>query len=485
MKTAFSNIRTMKKSFIFLLIFGLPSIFFAQTVFVSESMSLKSGEWYEIIGKLKGRYLLYKTTFDGSDEIKGYDEKMNLKWVKELEYDHKKAKVLNISSTKNDFTLIYQYLEKGRTIVKAHKYDPGANLIDSVTIYDLKTTYNDNEKQIVQSDDKSKVLIYQIENQSMVKAISFDIENMKVLWGSVFSPAGLAFQNDFLQVLVSDIGDMYFILGKDNQKTKREKHVYEIYVGNKETVASSITFFTFPMQERLTFDITFEYDNLNKSIVAGGLYSEKSKTKSMGYFYLSISPENPNDYRLVFEPFDDEFVSTFLGKNTDASKGLNEAVVQEIILRTDGGILIVGEYAVQTERQAAGSGLGTGIGHVYYDYNYDDLFVISIHPYGQTHWNTILHKRQYSYDDNGVYSSYLLLKTASSLRFVFNDEIKYENTVSEYVLKGDGKYDRNSILNTKNKKLRLAFVKGVQVRSSEYIVPSEFRNRLSLVKINY
>jgi hypothetical protein len=77
------------------------------------------------------------------------------------------------------------------------------------------------------------------------------------------------------------------------------------------------------------------------------------------------------------------------------------------------------------------------------------------------------------------------MKTAKSLSFIFNDDIKYENTVSEYIIKGDGKSDRNSILNTKNKKMRLLFRRGVQVGASEFIVPSEFRNRLSLVKFKY
>ena len=146
---------------------------------------------------------------------------------------------------------------------------------------------------------------------------------------------------------------------------------------------------------------------------------------------------------------------------------------------------MVGEQAIHSERQSVGAGtMGSAIGHVYYDYYYDDLFVISIHPDGMTHWKTILHKKQYSYDDDAIYSSYFLMKTATSLSFVFNDEIKYENTVSEYVLKGDGNYDRNSILNTKNKKLRLLFRKGMQVSANEFIVPSEHRNRLRLVSIN-
>jgi hypothetical protein len=476
----------MKKLFIFFLILGAPGFFYAQTVLLSEPMPLKSGEGYDIIGKLKDRYLLYQNTLDGKEEVSGFDAQMKLKWTKELELDHKRSKILNISSTKEDFTFIYQYTAKGRTILKAAKYDPGANLIDSVTIYAFKSTYYEANLQLIQSEDKSKLLLYQIENQNKVKAISFDIENMKVLWSSMFLPRGLEFQSDFIQVLVSNKGHMYFILGKDNRKNKREDHIYDIYVGNEETSSKGISFFTFPMKEKLTFDVVFTYDNLNNRIVAGGLYSEKTRTKSVGYFYFNISPENPDDYRLVFEPFEDEFISNFLGKQVDASKGINEAVVQEIILRRDGGILMVGEQAIHTERQTVGAGsLGGSVGHVYYDYYYDDLFVISIHPDGETHWKTILHKRQYSYDDDALYSSYMLLKTATSLRFVFNDEVKYENTVSEYILKGDGNYDRNSILNTKNKKLRLAFRKGIQVGSNEYIVPSEFRNKLTLVNIKY
>ena len=53
------------------------------------------------------------------------------------------------------------------------------------------------------------------------------------------------------------------------------------------------------------------------------------------------------------------------------------------------------------------------------DYHYEDIVVISIHPDGQTHWKTILPKRQYSQDDNAIYSSFFLLKTPKSLRLLF------------------------------------------------------------------
>ena len=84
-----------------------------------------------------------------------------------------------------------------------------------------------------------------------------------------------------------------------------------------------------------------------------------------------------------------------------------------------------------------------------------------------------------------MYSSYFLFKTPSSLRFLFNDEVKYENTVSEYVLKGNGQAERNSLLSTENLKLRLRFRDAIQVDANELIIPSERRNRLRLVRLNY
>ena len=84
-----------------------------------------------------------------------------------------------------------------------------------------------------------------------------------------------------------------------------------------------------------------------------------------------------------------------------------------------------------------------------------------------------------------MYSSYFLFRTPTSLRFLFNDEIKYENTVSEYVLNGNGDFERNSLLSTENLKLRLRFRDALQVNGNELIVPSERRNRLRLVKLEY
>ncbi|MEM1220739.1 MAG: hypothetical protein AAGH79_17595, partial [Bacteroidota bacterium] len=98
---------------------------------------------------------------------------------------------------------------------------------------------------------------------------------------------------------------------------------------------------------------------------------------------------------------------------------------------------------------------------------------------------SILYKRQYSQDDDAVFSSYLLLKTPTALRMLYNDEIKYENTVFEYEINGSGEVDRNAVLNTESQQLQLRIKDGIQVGANEVLIPSERKNRLKLVRVQF
>jgi hypothetical protein len=119
------------------------------------------------------------------------------------------------------------------------------------------------------------------------------------------------------------------------------------------------------------------------------------------------------------------------------------------------------------------------------DYYYNDIFIIAINPDGEFHWQSVLYKKQYSQDDMGAFSSFFIFRTPEKLHLLFNDEIKYENTVSEYLLRGDGKSERKSILSTENQKIRLRFKDALQVNAQRIIIPSERRGRLRLARLEF
>jgi hypothetical protein len=190
---------------------------------------------------------------------------------------------------------------------------------------------------------------------------------------------------------------------------------------------------------------------------------------------------------LRYEPFDEKFLSVLRQKEgADGIKGIADANLQEILLRQDGGIVLVAERYREVQRGAsAGRGFFRDGMRMIIDYYYDDMFVLAIQPNGQIQWKSALHKKQYSQDDDGTFSSYFLMRTPDKMRLFFNDEIKYENTCSEYVLSAAGEFDRNSLLNTLNQSLRLRFRDAMQLTANECLIPSEYRGRLKLVLLRF
>ena len=472
------------KNFVSLLLFFLPAILLSQMVSVSDEFQIRENLAYYLLDDQRGNVLLFHdraTKF----EIQGFDEQLHKRWEKEIELDKKRPEIVDVAQVGGDFCVFYTYRYKQRLYLKAHRYNPGASLVDSVTMKDLGIIFYNKGMDVEYSENEKIALLWNIENQNKINAIAFHMGQMKVLWERVFTTDDFVFSRDFHQMLVDNDGNMFMVLKKDNRRSRQENHFLEIFEcgGGKE---STIKRYTVNMESHLTCDAFFTFDNLNKALIAGGLYSDDNTAKTDGLFYLNISQSNPSDQVLTFHPFDKDFINILLEKEKNKNKGLTEVKVQEVVLRRDGGIILIAELAKEFVRGGTSGAYyaRNGIRPIM-DFYYDDLFLVSIHPNGDLHWKNILHKKQYSQDDGASYSSYFLAKTRSALRVVFNDEIKQDNTVSEYVIRGNGEYDRNAVMNTERKDLSLRFPDGIQISSNEFVVPSERRQKLKLVKVTY
>lgn len=470
------------KNIILFTLLAMSSALLAQTVSVSPPLVMRSDTDYELIGNIKGNTLIMEAENENF-KVQCFDERLQLTWDKELELDKKRPDLIGVLPTLKDFSMVYTFKEKGNTILKVHKYDAGANLVDSARVKDFGKVFYTPQFKVITSKNKSKLLIYYFEDGKEIHAYSYDLKTMKLLWGKILIPDDVTLNRDFHQILVDNDGNMHLIFDKENRKFKQEEHHFEVFEYGPR-MGSSIFRYTINMQSHLTFDAYFEYDNLNSQLIAGGLFYKETRGWAEGYFYMRVPAGNPDAHLLTFALFDDEFVATLREKKVGKVKGIPEAEVQEIVLRRDGGIILLGELSKTQERQTGGLAANTRT-YGATDYYYDDVFAISVHPDGAEHWKQIMHKKQYSQDDDAAYSSYFLLKTPSALRVIFNDEAKYETTVSEYVLTGNGKADRNAVMSTESQKLRLRFRDAVQVAANELIVMSESRSKLKLVRVTY
>ena len=251
-----------------------------------------------------------------------------------------------------------------------------------------------------------------------------------------------------------------------------------------------------PIADMVSLDVKFSFDNINKQLVAAGLYSAKNFMRAQGHYFISLPPQYIEGGKFTFalHPFDDEFASALLGKKITDTKGLYDLKVQDIVHRLDGGILAVIEQAKIVERRISATPT-TNIGRYFgggasalglsMDYFYENVFAMSISPEGEAQWRTIFHKKQISQDDDARFSSYFLAKTSVAVRFLYNDEVERSTTVSEFVLNGAGDGERHAIMNTQGQDLFLRFRDAMQIAANEIIVPSDDKRRVRLVKIEY
>ncbi len=391
--------------------------------------------------------------------------------------------MLAVLGGKNDISVVYKIRRRGTTVLRVNKYDPGANLIDTMTVKNYgERVFSPPVLDVLHSEDKNCLLAVNTSTRDELEITCFRLDKMQVLWDKKAQLEDNAFEFNLRSMTLSNAGDFFLISEFNNRRAKLEEHEYRVlYVG-----AGTERLERIPLPDFLTNDVKFAYDNLNHRLVGAGLYSEKNRERANGSFFIAYTPGTSTKIQRA-EPFSDKVISILRRKDVeDDTRGVNDADIRQIMLRRDGGVLMVAERHHEIQRgTAAGRGFWRDGMRTVMDYYYDDLLVVALHPSGELHWTTVLHKKQYSQDDEATFSSYFLFPTPEKLHFLFNDEIKYENTCSDYLVTPLGEFDRNSLMNTFGQNLRLRFRDALQLNLNECLVPSEFRNKLRLVLIRF
>ncbi len=466
-----------------LVLLALSSCFtHAQTVTISEEIVVKSDGMYALLGESKGQVSLLVEKANHY-EVHCFDELMRRRWVRTLELDKRRPEIVEVFAAPASFVVLYRHRAEGTTRLKAHRYSAGALLLDSLTVYDLGHTLVSPFFETSLSQDKRTAVVYWFDELTRFHAFALRLNNLKVLWHIELPLDDILPGRDFRQALITNDGQLFAIFDLKNRKPFLEQHHLRIFTMRPGQQQPSLL--RVPLPQILHYDLLFDYDHVNRKLVGGGLYSSGNASRAEGIFMLSVDPLQPEDFLLARDPFDEVFISQLLEKPKNKKEFVSDIKVRDLVLRRDGGLLVFLEQYKEFRRYASNSIVATytsGYRNIT-DYYFDNIVVQSFHPDGQRHWRTVLYKKQYSQDDFGLYGSYFLMKTPTALRLLFNDEIKYGTTVSEYVLSPDGEFDRNSVMSTEGLDLKIRFRDALQTASNALIAPSERRNRIRLVRI--
>jgi uncharacterized protein YcgL (UPF0745 family) len=463
----------------------IPYFLFSQEISFSEDYSIRNDLAYYLIENVGGSFVLFRD-IPKDHKIHLMDEKMMDKGEVSIDFQYKNPRIYDVVKARDDeFSVIYSAKKKGSRYLFIENFDRFGVTQDSLTIISENNLYHTFNYQIEKSKDETKVLVYSINLDRTVDAIMVDVENLKILWTNTFDQLDVKQNFQIKDLVVSNLGDLYIVLLKDNSNPNRDKTRFEFHTLRSNS--NKLDFVEISTEGKLSSSSKFVFDELNNSLVGAGLYSEKNSIRSQGFFYINIPLDQPNSFNLSFNKFDEEFLQEYLKKRVVGNNaGIASTEIRDIVLRRDGGIVMMGEKIESKIRGGANIPVGFHFQDaIKADYYYDQIFISSIHPDGKVHWTKIIQKKQYSYDDAGIYSSFFQFVSNDGIHLLFNDEVRNQSTISDFTIKGNGEYKRSAIINTIGTNIKLRVRDALQTSAKEIVIPSQYRNKLRMVKFEF
>ncbi|MBX2843342.1 MAG: hypothetical protein KTR26_16340 [Flammeovirgaceae bacterium] len=294
----------------------------------------------------------------------------------------------------------------------------------------LKNRNNFGEYSSELSRDRSKFMIWNSEVYVRGENEKFSIqvfdEKMEELWQKNIT---IPYSDKLFEIdnyRVDNRGNAY-ILGVEYKgklkERRRGKPNYQYKILSYKSKGDDFQEYTVSLKDKFITDLNFRIND-DGDIICAGFYSEKGTTSIKGTCFLKIDAQSKKIVKQGFNEFDNKFLSEFMSyrKANKGDKELYRYNIDHIILRSDGGALLVAEqfyvrvYSSYDQR--------TGMTDYTYYYYYNDIIVLNINPDMSIEWATRIPKRQKTANDGGYFSSYVHGIQGGKIHFIYNDNIK-------------------------------------------------------------
>jgi hypothetical protein len=219
---------------------------------------------------------------------------------------------------------------------------------------------------------------------------------------------------------------------RELKKEERPAYTYELltYDGSGDADITAIE-----AGDKFLQDLTITIPD-DGDILCGGFYGKKGASSQSGAFYMRLDRRTKAILHQSYKEFSKEFITQYMTekeeeKATKKAERKGEEVelilydLDELIIRDDGGVVMVGEqYNFYTTTVCTSSPNGGQTCRTVDHYVYNDIVVVNVDPSGNIEWATKIPKRQHTTNDGGTFSSYALTVKGDKMYFMFNDSGK-------------------------------------------------------------
>ncbi len=484
----------------------------AQQIKWSPVITDKDYDYVKIIGQNEEGFYVLKSNISFEDErdrvgfrgrhysISFFTDEMALKWTHELESPIKDGRIVSVNMVNERVLVTFSFADKkqkvyrifGQYVNRSGEYTDSSKAI-AETIYDK-----------IDGKEKPDVFISQNQNRIACAYKNLPANKEEQSYHVVITDASLAiiYKKDFTvpfsekkfvseNLVLSNEGGFYlFGIHYTNDKKAKDpgESFYVIYHGDNpdgEVRSEEINLSSASAGgKKFIIGASPVYDNINHKIVVAGFYSAGSVYSINGTFYYALRTDTVQQAEVRTTTFDANFLMKFRGeikRNNNNSELVNYSI-NRIILRRDGGAVIIAEGVSSTYSSYYDYFTRMYITHRYYLYS--NIIALSVNPDGSILWSDVISKDQQSRDDGGYYSSYCSDIYANKMYFVYNKYIGDNPSILLSTINSSGEQKTDVLFNEDEKILSIP-MGGKQIAEDELVMPALREGKLRFVKVSF
>lgn len=486
---------------------------YAQRVVYSEpdSRDIRQTD-FEIVGKINGNLLIYKNTRDYYS-MSVYDADM--KQTQRVKLSFLPDRIINADflAYPDYCYMFYQYQRRSIVYCMAAKINENGKIVgDPVVMDTTEISFFASNKMysVINSDDKQYIGVFKINSKNdkthYATTVLFD-KNLAKIEKKILG-IDMPDHHDYLtEFTLDNDGDFVFARAVQGQQNDNIEKLYLLTAHKSET---SVTETEIPLKKMYLDDIRIKADNYNKHYILSSFYSKSRLGNIEGLFTCIWNKPTSSIQANVLTTFDENFRNEARGDN-GLKTALNDYFIRNLIVKKDGGFLLAAESFFTTGR---GAGAGRydylygspflrpmdyymfspyGYGYPWWRYNSmgqstrynaQNVALISFDSTGIVNWSNIINKLQYD-DETDAFIGYATLNTGDQLHFLFNQQEKRTQLLTDQSISPSGQIVRNPTLKNLDKGYDFMPRYGKQIGSRQIVFPCMYRNYLCFARLDF
>jgi len=472
---------------------------------------------FDIIGKVGGNYLIFKNNRN-KDALSVYTGDMKL--IEKININQNSQKWINVDFIPyaDNAWMIYQYQQKSILYCMAIKIDGNGKMLTKPIELDTTRIGFAADNKIyttIYSDDKQKIMVFKInsKNQKNFVFTTMLFDDQLQLKDRRQLNMPMEERNDyFTDFLLDNDGAMVF--GKYVRKGGGD-YITNLSLVTKTPESADFVIHDMKTGDRVLDDIKIKIDNTNRRYLFSSLYYRQKRGNIEGLYTITWDRSSSAIFQERLLPFTDELRSQAKGPDANLRIAFNDYYIKNIIIKKDGGYLIIAESQYTTSRGGGPFNRWDYMGfnnpwmspyNYYYSpygynsfgnpynrwgsggqptrYHSENVVIMSFNKSDTLQWSNVVAKSQYD-DQSDLMISHQIMNTGGELHFLFNLYERRALLLNDQSIGSDGKVVRNPTFKNLNRDIEFMARYGKQISAKSMIMPCQFRNYLIFAKIDF